>query len=147
MQLTRFTDLGVRVLMYLATQQSDAPVTSAELATQLAAPLNHMVKVVHRLSKLGWVDAQRGRHGGLRLGVHAAELRLGTVLRTLEESESLVNCDDPPCVLRGLCAVRSALDEGLKAFYQSLDKYTLADLCKKRTGAALIQLHRKFVSH
>lgn len=146
MQLTRFTDLGLRVLMYLTQHEHPEPVTSAEIAAQFQVPHNHVIKVVHRLGKLGWVHTQRGRHGGLRLGTAPEQLRLGQVLRALEGTNELVDCDEPPCVLRGRCLVKSALNAGMSAFFDKLDEYTLADVCKSRTGAALLTLHRKFVT-
>jgi len=145
MQLTRFTDLGLRVLMYLTQHERAEPVTNAEIAAQFQVPRNHVIKVVHRLGKLGWVDTQRGRGGGLRLGVPAESLTLGVVLRRLEGADELVDCDDPPCVLKGRCLVKSALDAGLASFYAKMDEYTLADVCKSRTGAALVTLHRKYL--
>jgi len=146
MQLTRFTDLGLRVLMYLTQHERSEPVTSAEIASQFDVPHNHMIKVVHKLGKLGWVSTQRGRHGGLRLAVAPGQLRLGEVLRALEASDELVDCDTPPCVLRGRCLLKSALNDGLAAFHRKMDEYTLADVCKSRTGAALLTLHRKLVT-
>ena len=144
MQLTRFTDLGLRVLMYLTQHDRPEPVTSAEIATQFEVPHNHVIKVVHRLGKLGWVTTQRGRHGGLWLAVEPSALRLGEVLRGLEGATALVDCDTPPCVLRDHCMLKGALHEGLSAFYRKMDEYTLADVCKSRTRTALISLHRKF---
>lgn len=146
MQLTRFTDLGLRVLMYLTQHERLEPVTNAELASQFQVPHNHVIKVVHRLGKLGWVDTQRGRNGGLRLAAGAETLRLGTILRTLEGTPELVDCDEPPCVLKGRCLVKSALNAGLASFYAKLDEYSLADVAESRTGAALVTLHRKYVS-
>ena len=144
MQLTRFTDLGLRVLMYLTQHHGDAPVTNAEIAAQFQVPHNHVIKVVHRLAKLGWVDTQRGRHGGLRLAASADELRLGRVLRALEQVDQLVDCEHPPCVLRNRCLLKGVLDRALEAFYDRMDEHTLADVCKSRTGAALVTLHRKY---
>lgn len=146
MQLTRFTDLGLRVLMYLARVERDDPVTNQEIADQFLVPHNHVIKVVHRLGKLGWVDTQRGRNGGLRLGVAPSALRIGRVLRELEGDTAIINCHEPPCVLRVGCLGKSALDAALDAFYAKLDEYTLADLTSQRTGAQLVTLHRKFVS-
>lgn len=146
MQLTRFTDLGLRVLMYLSEEDRPEPVTNAEIAAQFQVPHNHVIKVVHKLGKLGWVATQRGRNGGLRLGVAAEQLRLGQVLRALESASELVNCDEPPCVLKGRCMVKGALNAGLAAFYAKMDEYTLADVCKQRTGAALVSLRRKYIA-
>lgn len=144
MQLTRFADLGLRVLMYLTHERTDVPVTNAEIASQFQVPHNHVIKVVNRLGKLGWVHTQRGRGGGLRLLVSAESLRLGDVLVGLEPTRSLVDCDTPPCVLRQRCSVKSALDEALGAFYASLNQYTLAELCRSRTAGVLVSLHRKY---
>ena len=146
MQLTRFADLGLRVLMYLTHDRPDSPVTNAEIASQFQVPHNHVIKVVNKLGKLGWVDTQRGRGGGLRLAVPATSLRLGDVLLGLEPTRSLVDCDDPPCVLRQRCSVKSALDQALASFYSTLNEYTLAELTRNRTASVLVTLHRKYVS-
>jgi Rrf2 family nitric oxide-sensitive transcriptional repressor len=142
-QLTRFSDLGLRVLMYLNEQDRIEPVTSAEIATQFQVPHNHIIKVVHKLGQLGWIETQRGRHGGLRLAADATRLTLGQVVRTLEGAISVVDCNEPPCVLRHGCSLKGVLDDALEAFYQTLDKHTLADLYKQRTRATLLTLHRK----
>ena len=146
MQLTRFTDLGLRVLMYLARVERTDPVTNHEIADQFKVPHNHVIKVVNKLGKLGWVATQRGRNGGLRLAVAPESLRIGAVLRALEGQAPLVDCHQPPCVLRVGCLAKSALDAGLTAFYTKLDEYTLSDISAQRTGAQLLTLHRKFVS-
>jgi len=145
MQLTRFTDLGLRVLMYLTQPERDAPVTNAEVAAQFHVPHNHVIKVVNKLGKLGWVTTRRGRGGGIVLGVSATTLRVGDVLRALEEAEQLINCADPPCVLRGGCQLKHALDVGLTSFYDTMNRYTLADVSSQRTGAKLAALHRNYL--
>jgi Rrf2 family transcriptional regulator, nitric oxide-sensitive transcriptional repressor len=126
MQLTRFADLGLRVLMYLTHERRELPVTNAEIASQFEVPHNHVIKVVHKLGKLGWVETTRGRGGGL------------------EPTHSLVDCDTPPCVLRQRCSLKSALDQALAAFYASLNEHTLAELCRNRTGNVLVTLLRKY---
>ena len=102
MRLTRFSDIGLRVLIYLSrADDRRTPVTVAEVAGQFDIPLNHMVKVVGHLARAGWVHALRGRTGGIRLLAPADTLRIGTVLRELEGDAELVNCElrgnDRPC--------------------------------------------------
>lgn len=146
MHLTRFTDLGLRVLMYLAVQDRQPPVTIAEIASQFDVPQNHLIKVVHRLGQLGWVATQRGRRGGLRLGVEASALPIGDVLRALEGDPSLVDCSSPPCALQGRCRLKSVLDQALAGFYTQLNEYTLAQVCQQRTEQTLLRLHRMFLA-
>ena len=146
MQLTRFTDLGLRVLMYLTHRDRDALVTIAEIAEQFAVPHNHLIKVVNRLGKLGWVHTLRGRSGGLRLAVTPAELTIGRVLRELEGSTELIDCAEPPCALRADCRLKAALDQGLRAFYVAMDAFTLASVVDAPTGDTIITLHRQYLA-
>lgn len=142
MQLTRFSDLGLRVLMYLAHDERPQPITVAEIATQFQVPHNHLVKVVGRLAKLGWVRALRGRNGGLRLGAPADAIRLGEVLRGLEGERTVVDCD--ACLLDRRCGLQHALDHALAAFYATLDGYTLAEVAgDRRTATAIRNMHQR----
>lgn len=146
MQLTRFTDFGLRMLMYLSKHDRTTPITIAEIAGQFDVPHNHLIKVANRLGKLGLVKALRGRNGGLVLAVPAESIRLGEALRGLEGDTPLVNCDAPPCALGGNCLLSGALRAGLAAFYDRMNEYTLADVSAGRTEMAIITMHRNFLS-
>ena len=130
MQINRFTDLGLRVMMYLTQPPRTVPFTISEMAKELMVSQNHLMKVVHFMAKQGWVVTTRGKGGGISLAHPAQDYRLGQTLRILENNQSLVNCNDPPCILRNACILKSALDNALKAFFAYLDQYTLADMLK-----------------
>lgn len=146
MQLTRFTDFGLRMLMYLSKHDRATPITIAEIAAQFEVPHNHLIKVANRLGKLGLVKAVRGRNGGLVLALPAENILLGDTLRGLEGDTPLVNCDDPPCVLGGRCLLTGALGAGLSAFYTHMNSYTLADVSAGRTETAIVKMHRNYLS-
>lgn len=59
MHITRFTDLSLRVLMYLCARPSQDRTTVTEIAERIGWTRNHVVKVVHRLSQEGWLATQR----------------------------------------------------------------------------------------
>lgn len=146
MRLTRFSDIGLRVLIYLARAGVDrGPVTVAELATQFGVPANHLVKIVGHLAKVGWVKATRGRNGGLRLGADAATLKIGVVLRELEGDTELADCEGTACVLRQDCRLRGALAIGMRAFYEAMDGYTLAQITDGSTGEQIVRMHRRYL--
>lgn len=145
MHLNRFTDIGLRVLMYLATQSREPPVTVSELAEQLNVPRSHMVKVVHRLGQLGWVQTQRGRQGGLRLASEALDVGLGQVVRVLEGDQPPVDCARPACPLDGHCVLQGALSRAMRAFYAELDTLTLGTVNHRRTTHVLMQLQRDYL--
>lgn len=146
MQLTKFTDLGLRVLMYVSQDNHSRPITINEIAAQLNVPRNHLIKVVTFLNKTSWIQTTRGPHGGLRLGTDPGSLKLGQVIRILENSESLTNCEEPACPLMGNCGLKRALDRGLNAFYEHMDTYTLSDVVSKQTGLAIIGFHLNHAS-
>jgi len=145
MRLTRFSDIGLRVLMYLAREPRTTSVTVAEVAAQFDIPHNHLVKVVGAMAKLGWIDAMRGRHGGIRLAVAPAEIRVGAVLRALEGDVEAVDCEGIGCRLSGDCSLRGALRRGVEAFYQSMDEYTLEEIVGGNTGEHIVRMHRSFL--
>jgi len=146
MRVTRFTDIGLRILMYLYQDRPDSPqVTVAEMAMQFATPANHVVKVVGRLAKLGMVAATRGRNGGVKLAPAAASAGVGSLIRALEGEEGLIDCDGLQCRLRQHCRLRGALQEGLTAFYTAMDRYTLADIAGGPTGQQIIHMHQQFL--
>lgn len=146
MRITRFSDIGLRVLIYLSgADEHRAPTTVAEIAKQFDVPVNHLVKVVGQLARVGWIQSLRGRHGGLRLRADAATLRIGTVLRELEGDAELVDCDGQQCRLSQNCLLRGALAAGLQAFYDAMDRYTLANLTGGTVGEQIIMMRRDFL--
>jgi len=66
MQLTRFTDYGLRCLMYLAARPDDLS-SVKEISEYYKISRNHLVKIVHRLSQLGYIETSKGKGGGIRL--------------------------------------------------------------------------------
>jgi Rrf2 family nitric oxide-sensitive transcriptional repressor len=150
MRLTRFSDIGLRVLVYLERAEEQAagrthPVTAAEIGAQFDIPLNHLVKVVSELAKLGWVKSTRGRNGGLRLAADPALLTIGQVLRKLEgDQDDLADCEGTDCALKMDCQLRGMLRAGMRAFYEEMDRYTLAQVTSGATGEQVIRMHRMF---
>lgn len=148
MRLTRFSDIGLRVLIYLARngKAQAAPVTVAEIAEQFELPVNHLVKVVGELARAQWVLAVRGRHGGLHLAADPARLTVGQVLRLLEGDGELIDCDGTGCQLASDCGLREALKAGMRAYYQVMDGYSLADITKGNTGEQIVRMHQAFLA-
>ncbi|KAF7276614.1 hypothetical protein GWI33_010028 [Rhynchophorus ferrugineus] len=126
MQLNKFSDFGLRLLMYLL-QPSEQLVTIAEAARALKISENHLVKVTHFMAKQGWIISTRGKGGGIRLAPDAFDLPIGEIIRTLENDKKVINCLEPACVLRFSCSLKSILDQALEQFYQHLNQYQLKD--------------------
>ncbi|HWU68820.1 MAG TPA: Rrf2 family transcriptional regulator [Stenotrophobium sp.] len=133
MQLTRFTDYALRVLMFVGRHRDrDHICTIREIAGHHRISLEHLRKVIHKLAKLGYLETSRGRGGGIMLGRDVAEIRLGEVILAMEEDMSIVDCQALECILQPACSLKAALDRGGRAFIAELDRVTLADLLGDR---------------
>ena len=82
MQLKRFTDLGLRVLVFLA-DKTDRPTALIDIADALQWNKNQLIKVERFMVKAGWVTAVRGRTGGLLSGRLGEDLGRGGALGEL----------------------------------------------------------------
>jgi Rrf2 family nitric oxide-sensitive transcriptional repressor len=130
MQLTRFTDLGLRTMMLLAAGEAeDRRVTTRAIAVGANASENHIAKAVARLADLGMVNTQRGRAGGLGLTDAGRRTSIGWLVRRLEGDKEVIECEGSnPCPLISACRLRGALAQAKNAFYRELDRYTIGDL-------------------
>jgi Rrf2 family nitric oxide-sensitive transcriptional repressor len=142
MQLTRFTDLGLRAMMLLASGRSrDQRITTRTVAAAAGASENHVAKAVSRLTELGLVHARRGRAGGLELTDAGREVSLGHLVRQLEGDREVVDClGRSACPLIAACRLRRVLADAKEAFYAELDRYTIADLVGGQTLPVILQL-------
>lgn len=130
MRLTAYTDYALRVLMYLGLRGADL-VTIQEIAKQYGISRNHLMKVVHELGRLGYVETVRGKNGGLRLGRRPESITVGEVVRAFEPDMVLVECfhdADVRCRIVKDCLLRDVLEEALNRLLDTLDRYTLAEL-------------------
>ena len=132
MQLTKFTDYALRVLMY-AHAAGDRRVTIEEMAASYRISRAHLMKVVNALTRAGYLTAVRGRSGGLTLARPAETIRLGEVIRSTEPDFALVECfaTGNRCVITGCCRLPGVLSQALAAFLETLDQHTLADIALK----------------
>lgn len=136
MQLGKFTDYGLRVLVHLSAAAPER-VSVAQIAATFDLSDHHLAKVCSRLVKGGFLSSERGRKGGLTLARDAAEIRLGAAVRCLSEDTALVECfgtGESQCRLLPMCGVKHPLAEAMAAFYATLDGYTLADVSRNRAG-------------
>ena len=131
MRLTAFTDYGLRVLMRVASDVGRG-YSTAELAEEFGLSRNHLAKVVQRLARGGVLVTRRGGGGGATLARPPDQIRLGAVVRLLEDgSAGLVDCmtgGAPACRIDGRCGLKVRLRQAEALFLAELDRSTLADI-------------------
>jgi Rrf2 family transcriptional regulator, nitric oxide-sensitive transcriptional repressor len=140
MQLTYYTDYSLRVLMYLAVQR-EKMVNISEIAERYHISRNHLVKVVHNLARGGFIKSYRGKGGGIKLARDPEQINIGAVVRYTEGPLKPVECFDATrnrCVIANACGLAEVIAEACDNFFATLDRYTLADLLKRRVRLARI---------
>lgn len=134
MQLTKHTDYALRTLMYLGCVDTTKLTTINVLAEQLAMPKNHLMKVVSRLAREGYIESIRGPKGGVRISSAAFDATVGDLVRMFEVTIDLVNCGEPMCPINSACELKVVLNNAQTAFLSELDRHTLAKLIPKSSG-------------
>jgi len=137
MQLSRHSDYTLRVLMYLAARP-DERATLARVAKFYDISHEHLRKVVYGLAKMGYIHTFQGKGGGFELAHAPAKINIGSLLKALENDRPLIDCVGLSCRLAAACSLNSALSQARDAFFDTLSKFSLADLVSKR--AALREL-------
>jgi Rrf2 family nitric oxide-sensitive transcriptional repressor len=133
MKLTLFSDYSLRILMFAALRD-DVKFSVNDVAKAYRLSRNHTAKAVNFLTQSGYLRAQRGRGGGIRLGREPKDIVVGKLVRQTETSSPLVECFDAAsntCPLIHACLLQHALGRARTAFFDTLDGYTLADLVNK----------------
>jgi Rrf2 family protein len=135
MRLTKTTSHAIRIAIDCA-EAKGALIKVADIAARLDITQLNVFKIVHILSHAGFVEAMRGRNGGVRLARPADEIRIGDIVRATESTGMEVAGAEGSG--RGKTPGKAPLNEifdfALVAFISVLDQHTLADMAKnKRT--------------
>jgi Rrf2 family nitric oxide-sensitive transcriptional repressor len=140
MQLTLFSDYALRTLLYLGSHPGQV-VPASRISDAFGISADHVAKAAKWLTQRGYVQAQRGKTGGLKLARKPNAIRIGQLVSETEPHMHLLECFDREnnrCPITGVCKLKKALFEARAAFIAALDAYTLEDLLTNRPQ--LVQL-------
>lgn len=131
MQLKKYTDYALRVLIFTGTKSKGDLASIKEISQTFTISEHHLRKIVFELNKQGLIETIRGRYGGIRLAKEPEDINIGKIVRDLEQDFNLLECfssETNHCVLSPACKLKHALHQALEAFFKVLDGYTLKDL-------------------
>lgn len=120
--------------MYLAINNSKR-ITMADIASFYNISHEHLRKVVHQLSKYGYITTYIGKSGGMELKKKPEEINLGQVFIDFEGIPPLIDCYNTGCPLTSICSLNSTFANAQSAFIENLQQTTLADLLKNKKMA------------
>ncbi len=133
MQLDKFSDYALRILIALAAHAPDK-LAATNIAQMYGISENHLAKIATQLAKHEFVISERGRGGGLTLARSASDINIGEVLRALKKDAPVVECfaANANCAILPACGLRLPLAEAQQAFFAVLDRYSLKDVATEK---------------
>jgi Rrf2 family protein len=140
--ISRKVDYGILALHHLMLHSGG--VSARELADHYNLSRAFIANILKQLCQEGFVDSQRGVHGGYRLARKPSEINLAEIITALDGPFQLMSCAsdtvDPPCGLSDVCPVRSPLSAIHDQLLTTLAGFTLEDLWQKQQDPPLVKL-------
>lgn len=146
MQLTRYTDYSLRILIYLALLPEGKKASIDEISNVYAISRNNINKIVHQLGKSAIIETKRGKGGGFFLVQKPSEINIGEIVVLMENTLQIIDCEKLACRILPACKLKIILGQATNAFVESLKQYTLADLLNTKE-TQLIQMLQLEHSH
>jgi Rrf2 family nitric oxide-sensitive transcriptional repressor len=141
MRLTKQTGYAIRILIDCAVA-GDELVKIEPLALRLDITRQNAFKIVHLLSRSGFLSSVRGPTGGIRLARPADQIRISDVVTAMEETSVAIAETDDQKGGDGSSPLSTLFGDALAAFISVLEAHTIADLAATNKGPAKSALQK-----
>ena len=132
----RNTDYAVRLMVHLAREYGEGPVSTRVAAKEEGVSYPLACKLMQKLHGSKLIDSCMGPKGGFSLGRAPAEITLLEVVEAIQGPISLNRCllSSDACNRQTDCVVRAKLAGVQENIRSSLAGITFADLAHSRNG-------------
>jgi len=139
LRLSKKTDYGLLALNYLASEAPAGVASARVIAEKYEIPVELLAKVMQQMARSGLVAAQKGAHGGYKLGREASTITLADIVEAIDGPLAITACgrNDDPCDQYGSCTVRDPLWKVKDRILSVLQSTTLAEMGDKEVRVPL----------
>lgn len=140
MRLTKQTAYALRILLVCA-ESGESLTKVSHIARNYRITEHNLFKTLPLLVRAGHIQSVRGPHGGICLARPPEEIRLGDILRAVEDPHVESECGGAgpvECAIRSAVPINRILDDALEAFIDVLNEHSLADLKSRRHKITLL---------
>jgi Rrf2 family protein len=139
LRLSKKTDYGLLALNYLASEAPAGVASARVIAEKYEIPVELLAKVMQQMARVGLVAAQKGAHGGYKLGRSASTISLADIVEAIDGPLAITACgrNDDPCDQYGSCTVRDPLWKVKDRILTVLQSTTLAEMGDKEVRVPL----------
>ena len=130
MRLVTKVRYGTRILLDLSMNQSMGLVRMKDIAARQSISIKYLEQLIRPFNAAGFVSSRRGPKGGHSLAKKPEQITLAQIVRLFQSEHSFeeISDDGVTCSDYQDYLIRSAWNDGTKAFYTKLETITLADL-------------------
>jgi Rrf2 family transcriptional regulator, iron-sulfur cluster assembly transcription factor len=130
--LSRRSMLGIAAVVDIAIHGRSGPVAAKLLAARHSLPPRHLETLLQALVRAGILKGVRGPRGGYELAKERRKVTAGDVVRAAmaAQADEEIDQPEPQSVLVDL-VVSPAVKSAGESFLNSLDAYSVEDLCKQ----------------
>jgi len=141
MKLSKRGEYALRSLINLgiAAKVGRRLVRVTELAKAEDLPIKFLEQVMQQLREAGFVESERGKHGGYRLAKNPSQIHIGEIVRLIDGPLAPIGCVSQTayapcnCPDEAHCGLRMLMLDVRNAIAAILDRYTLADVVEVTT--------------
>jgi Rrf2 family protein len=136
MKLTKRGEYALRTLIRLGVAQKldEGVLSVSTLAEGEHLPFKFLEAILYELRGAGYVESQRGKHGGTRLAKPMKQIKMGEVVRLIDGKLAPIGCasetayEPCSCPDEEHCGLRMLMIDVRNAIANILDRYTLEDV-------------------
>jgi len=131
MQISTKSRYGLRAMVYLAKNKKIC--CAKEIAHKEKIPISYLEKIMAKLKKAGLINVKKGAGGGYFLSLPPSKIKIGQIIKALEEKMDLVFClgiSKKKCPMQKNCETKIVWEKVQGAIISTLNSLTLFDLIK-----------------
>ncbi|MDA7684521.1 Rrf2 family transcriptional regulator [bacterium] len=124
------TDFLYRALIYVALHP-ERWVTAREVTEAYKLSHNHISKVCQELIRCGFLNAQRGRGGGVQLARKPEDIHLGELLFLDDDKPKIIDCETGiggSCCIAPACRLKEIFAQAKRAFLDAMNSPALDEV-------------------
>lgn len=132
MMLTTKGRYAVMAVVDIASQESDKPITLADIAKRQNVKIAYLEQIMSKLRSKNILKSVRGPGGGYKLNDKCTKITIAQIISAVEEPIKMTKCnnDNNRCGGKELKCSTHELWQGLSDhIYNYLDSLTIRDVC------------------
>ena len=124
----------LNAVIYLADHSDDGLILSSEIAKSEKIPYHYLAKILQRLSKYGYIESTKGKHGGFRKTEKGLNSSVSVIMKQIDGSSPKKECIliNGKCLGKSPCALHKYWDEIEKSMQDSLLQLKIKNLKTKK---------------